>query len=238
MTTHILHGVPNNLDLFETNELQFKQLDDKKYEITEDLLTLSCAWYRIRKNKGNHVSPSISNLLQKELFTYVAKEDRALADQIRDYYNKKFMVMVLKDQRLTTFRRALQNYLIGDARKFVESTIPMIYRLPEFYVNDIKFDLIQHDFEKVIPNPTNHTRRTQLIPVDSLYKNNKLGKTIEYWLKDEHNYAYRFSLLTTNPLLGLWNNIFTNDSVTLTISVGKTRRDNLQFFDILSILGD
>jgi hypothetical protein len=216
----------------------------KKYEIietTEDLLALSCAWYRIRQDKHT-LQPHVTSLLSDALFRHVTPEDRTKAEEVRDYYNKKFMVMTLKDQRLTQFRQDLKDYLLGDSKKFTEKTVPMVYRLPEFHAHDVEFDVIQREFEKDIPEFDRFTRKTidksvRLTPVKGFKKNSKTrGKFTEYWLKDSKNRAYRFGLTATNPLIGLWDTQFKNGDMVLNIKMQASRRDELQYFNIGSIL--
>jgi hypothetical protein len=216
----------------------------KKYEIietTEDLLALSCAWYRIRQDKHT-LQPHVTSLLSDALFRHVTPEDRTKAEEVRDYYSKKFMVMALKDLRLTQFRHDLKEYLLGNPNKFTEKTVPMVYRLPEFHAHDVEFDVIKRDFEKDIPEFNTLTRRTinksvRLTPVKGFKKNSKIrGKFTEYWLKDSSNRAYRFGLTATNPLIGLWDMQFNNGDMVLNLNTQAARRDELQYFNIGSIL--
>jgi hypothetical protein len=216
----------------------------KKYEIietTEDLLALSCTWYRIRQSKHT-LQPHVSSLLSENLFRHVTPEDRTKAEEVRDYYSKKFMVMALKDQRLTQFRQDLKDYLVGDSKKFTEKTVPMVYRLPEFHAHDVEFDIIKRDFEKDIPEFNTLTRRTinksvRLTPVKGFKKNSKTrGKFTEYWLKDSKNRAYRFGITATNPLIGLWDMQFNNGDMVLNLNIQASCRDELQYFNIGSIL--
>ena len=217
----------------------------KKYEVietTEDLLALSCAWYRIRQDKPNTLQPHISSLLSESLFRHVNAEDREMANEVRDYYSKKFMVMTLKDQRLTNFRQDLKDYLLSDGNKFTEKTIPMVYRMPEFYIHDVAFDEIKIDFEKTIPKFDSLTRKTternvRLTPIKSFKKNSKSrGKIVEYWLKDSKNHAYRFGIRQENTLLGLWDMAFNSGEIIVNLNVQAGRRDDLEFFNIGSIL--
>lgn len=216
----------------------------KRYQViesTEDLLALSCAWYRIR-NSNHPLQPHITNLLEDALFNNLRPEDREMANKVRDYYTKKFMVMTLKDQKLTMFRQDLKDYLVGDDNKFVEKTIPMVYRMPEFYMHDVAFDEIKIDFEKTIPKFDSLNRRVtehnvKLTPIKSFKKNSKSrGKSVEYWLKDSRNHAYRFSIKQENTLLGIWNTLFNAGEMTISLNVQASRRDDLEFFNIASIL--
>jgi hypothetical protein len=172
----------------------------------------------------------------------VTPEDRTKAEEVRNYYSKKFMVMALKDQRLTQFRHDLKEYLLGNRNKFTEKTVPMVYRLPEFHAHDVEFDVIQREFKKDIPEFDRFTRKTidksvRLTPVKGFKKNSKIrGKFTEYWLKDSSNRAYRFSLTATNPLIGLWDTQFKNGDMILNLKMQASRRDELQYFNIGSIL--
>ena len=230
--------------LFSIDYGQKESSNIKRYQVietTEDLLALSCAWYRIR-NANHTLQPHITNLLADELFNHLRPEDREMADKVRDYYTKKFMVMTLKDQKLTMFRQDLKDYLVGAGNKFVEKTIPMIYRMPEFYVHDVAFDEIKIDFEKTIPKFDSLTRRVternvKLTPIKSFKKNSKSrGKFVEYWLKDSRNHAYRFGIRQENTLLGLWDTLFNSGEMTISLNVQTSRRDDLEFFNIGSIL--
>jgi hypothetical protein len=55
-------------------------------------------------------------------------------------------------------------------------------------------------------------------------------------LKDSKNRAYRFGLTATNPLIGLWDTQFKNGDMVLNIKMQASRRDELQYFNIGSIL--
>ena len=118
----------------------------------------------------------------------------------------------------------------------------MIYRMPEFYVHDVAFDEIKIDFEKTIPKFDSLTRRVternvKLTPIKSFKKNSKSrGKFVEYWLKDSRNHAYRFGIRQENTLLGLWDTLFNSGEMTISLNVQTSRRDDLEFFNIGSIL--
>jgi hypothetical protein len=63
------------------------------YEISQDLLALSVCWARYRKVRDEPgLHPTITKLLDSELFRLVTEDDIAQANVIRDYYSKKIMV--------------------------------------------------------------------------------------------------------------------------------------------------
>lgn len=225
----------SNITLMET----YSPDHVKKYEVietTEDLLALSTTWYRLRNNNVNVGVPEISTLLSEKLFQRVTEEDRIKANEIRDYYSKKLMVMTLKEMKLTTFRKDLAEYLNGDSRKFTEKTLPMVYRLPEFHERDVQFDKVKTSFKLEIPNLQNFKKiPVTLYPVITFKKTNIRGKFIEYWMKDENDYAYRFALQHFDALLGLWEKEFSKPYTKLEVNVIPKRQDDLTYLQITSI---
>lgn len=214
------------------------------YETSEDVLALSCAWYRLRTDskKGEKVNVyrSVTSLLSDQLFDYIEEQDRLLANEIRNYYSKKLMVLNLKDQKLTPFRQDLNELLHGEAKKniFVEKMLPLVYRLPEFYFSDVEFDKIKINFKKEIPNyvrTVSGIETKTLYPVASHFKNNKRIKTYEYWFKDDDDYAHRFCVKPDNPLLGLWNQIFNQPQLRLNFYYACARRDDLEFYNLANV---
>ena len=137
---------------------QFMNTDNvKKYEVfetTEDVLALSVTWHRLRPQLSHNIN-IISNpssrptkLTDTILFREMIQEDRDKADVIRDYYSKKLMVITLRDQRISKFRKDLSTFIHGDSKVVKEELMPIIYRLPEFYEYDTEFDIMVRDLNK------------------------------------------------------------------------------------------
>lgn len=212
----------------------------KKYEIidsVEDLLVLSCAWHRIRKT-NQPTRPSIISLVSQELFQSITQEDRDLAAEVRDYYSKKLMVLVLKEQRLTPFRQDLNIFLHNDPKKFTENFMPLVYRLPEFYEYDKKFDEMKPQFETKMP-PGYKTLSVKLCKLSSVHKirkHNKNTKVTEYWFKGDDNYAYKFSIDPVNMLTPIWDREFESGLVTGTFNTFLDSRDGFPFYAIKNIV--
>lgn len=212
----------------------------KKYEIietAEDLLVLSCAWHRIRKS-NQPIRASISSLMSEQLFQNIEPEDHTHASEIRDYYSKKLMVLVLKEQRLTPFRQDLNTFLNSDSKKFTENFIPLVYRLPEFYNYDKKFDELRPQFESKITGEyrTMTVKLCTLTSVHKFRKNSKHVKMDEYWFKGDDGYAYRFALDPSNMLSPLWQREFDNGSLTGTFNVYMEIRDGFPYYKIRNIV--
>lgn len=212
----------------------------KKYgiiETVEDLLVLSCAWYRIRKS-NQPIRAAISSLMSEQLFQNIEPEDHAKASEIRDYYSKKLMVLVLKEHRLTPFRQDLNTFLNSDSKKFTENFIPLVYRLPEFYEYDKKFDELKTHFESKIKGAHRslEVKLCNLTSVHKFRKSNKHSKIDEYWLKGDDGYAYRFAVDPSNMLAPLWNREFDSGSLSGTFNVYLEIRDDFPYYKIRNIV--
>lgn len=210
----------------------------KKYEIietTEDLLALSCAWFRLRKS--NKLILGISSLTSEELFKSIIDTDREFANVIRDYYSKKLMVLVLKEKKLSHFRQDLNTFLHNDSKKFTENFIPMVYRLPEFYEYDKKFDELKEQFKNKLPELElrNSIKECELFPVYKFTKIVSKRKSNEYWLKDKNSVAYKFSLDPKNPILQLWDKTYSSNVINGTFAIEKTIHDDFHYFTINGI---
>jgi hypothetical protein len=207
-------------DLFRDIENQ----EIKKYEVfdtTEDLLVLSCVWSRIRnlpirkagtvllKNTigGIILSNPINSITDKSLFENITEEDRILARKIRDYYSKKIMMLKLKQKTLTKYREDLNVFVHSDGKKFTQEVIGMVYRLPEFYENDILLDKIFADKVKIVKKCHSSRQTKVLTYIDTSVINNSRSKSLDYWFVDEDNQVVNINLAQDNPLVDIWEDI-------------------------------
>lgn len=204
------------------------------YEISKDLLALSVCWARYRKTKhtpGLH--PTITKLLDSELFRLVTEEDIAQAEVIRDYYSKKIMVLKLKNEGFTAFREDLNTFIHGNGKTFKESMLPLAYRLPEFYEYDVEFEKMAFEYNREVKRyeyPYEiHT--IQLKFVKKLAVNTKHNKRKEYWFSDRYNNLVLISLDSHNPLLSLMD-IAVKNEITIHGTVRKSSRDGLEYLKV------
>lgn len=207
------------------------------YEISKDLLALSVCWYRYRKEKDqayNVLSPTITKLLDSELFRLTTQEDIEQANIIRDYYSKKIMVWKLKNINLSSFRQDLNSFIHSNGQTFKESMLPLAYRLPEFYEYDVEFEKMAFEHNKEIksydPYAINETR--QLKFVKKLTVNKKHSKAKEYWFTDTHNNLVNLKLDSSNPLLGLLDNVVTKGNMIINTKYKKNYRDGNEYLTL------
>lgn len=212
----------------------------KQYEVfesPEDVLALSVAWKRLR-DKGS--SPT-GKLLDKILFENVTQTDKDEANVIRDYYSKKFMMKTLlgNGSALSPFRQEIAKIINSDGKIINKNAFGPVYYLPMFYEYDCQLDYVKHcvsitQESKDNPAPKVIRRHKELIPIKRIEKNSKNSKVVEYWLKNEKQNSANVIVITKdNPLLNVWDHIFTSNKV-LQISGGYEfkKLDNFEYFSI------
>jgi hypothetical protein len=206
------------------------------YEFEDDILAISCAWKRQRDDAPAEYR--YSKMTDRKLFDSVTTDDRESARLVRDYYSKKVMMLTLKGQPLTRFRKDLNTYIHGDTNCATEELFPLIYKLPDFYEYDIKIDEIKTSLEdrlKGVKLEKMHGKQSSfdLTPITSVKKHNKRINTIEYWFSGKSNTPVLIQLEPKNPLLHIWNNMFSSKKV-LQIS-GMSFVKSMDDFEYLSI---
>jgi hypothetical protein len=205
------------------------------YEISQDLLALSVCWARYRKVRNEPgLHPTITKLLDSELFRLVSEEDIAQANVIRDYYSKKIMVWKLKNISLTSFREDLNSFIHSDGKTFKETMMPLAFRLPEFYEYDVEFEKMSFEYNKEVKrhDSVHVTNRKHLTYIKSLSVNTKRLKKIEYWFSDSHNNLVQMNVETHNPLNSLLEKVVTNGSIELEGRYGTRNRDGNEFLKV------
>ena len=205
------------------------------YEISQDLLALSVCWARYRKIRNDSgPQPTITKLLDSELFRLVTEEDITQANVIRDYYSKKIMVLKLKNEGFTAFREDLNTFIHSDGKMFKESMLPLAYRLPEFYEYDVEFEKMAFEYNREVKrNDDPHVVTVkQLKFVKKLSVNTKRQKRKEYWFSDRHNNLVLLSVESSNPLLSLMDMTVDKNDITIKGSIRKSTRDGLEYLKV------
>jgi len=212
----------------------------KKYEVfetTEDILALSVTWQRLRPLINASNSPNIrpTKLTDSILFKKIIQEDRDKAERIRDYYSKKLMVITLREQRISKFRKDLSTFVHGDSKVVKEELMPIIYRLPEFYDYDIEFDKMVRELNTRFEFPENTSAWSgtkTLKPIKKFVVKHRINKFSEYWLKDDDNKLCKIEIPIDNKLNHLWEHFFEQDSVPLVGLYKHMERDGISYFHL------
>ena len=205
------------------------------YEICQDLLALSVCWARYRKVRDEPgLHPTITKLLDSELFRLVTEDDIAQANVIRDYYSKKIMVWKLKNINLTPFRQDLNTFIHSDGKTFKESMLPLAYRLPEFYEYDVEFEKMSFEYNKEVKriNDLHVVTVKQLKFIKQLSVNNRRAKRKEYWFSDSSNNLVTFSIEPHNPLISLLDKTLNDTELTIAGNYRKSLRDGNEYLRV------
>lgn len=215
----------------------------KKYEVfetTEDILALSVTWHRLRPlishGISNIVNPSNrpTKLTDAVLFKEMIQEDRDKANVIRDYYSKKLMMINLRGQRISNYRKDLSAFIHGDCKVVKEEMMPLIYRLPEFYDYDISTDEMFRGLDTRFEDSRIASETIKTVsPVNKFVVKRKSGKYNEYWLRDEQNRPCRIEIDSSNQLMHLWEYFFEKNSLSLDCISKFEERDNIAFYKII-----
>ena len=213
----------------------------KKYEVfesTESIITLSVAKHRL--NTEHQV---FYKLTDRELYSKVTPADRIKADEIKDYYSKKIMMLKLKGTgKLTPFRDDLNNLIHSDGLVFRESTLGLAYSLPYFYKYDTELDKViaQVDKDQNFKNielkggPSILHLTETLTPLQTIKRNTKHSKKVQYWFKDSKlNAAVLIEIGEKNQLQHLWDYIFdTEKSIKIVGNYSRRVLDDFEYFSV------
>ena len=234
-----LSGGHTAWDIFSNTE------NVKKYEVfetTEDILALSVTWHRLRPliSHGfisNIVNPSNrpTKLTDRILFKEMIQEDRDKAERIRDYYSKKLVIITLRDQRMSKFRKDLSTFVHGDSKIVKEEMMPLVYRLPEFYEYDTEFDLMVRDLNKQFEFPDNTAAwlGTKILkPLKKFVVKLRTNKFSEYWLKDQDDKPCKIEIPIENKLNHLWEHFFKQEAVPIQGYFKHMERDGINYFHL------
>lgn len=247
---NVISGVNRNSNIFSgLNNLSGSVTWDsnsngnvKKYEVfetSEDILALSVTWHRLRL-LGNRIINTIrpTTLTDNILFTEINQEDRNRADIIRDYYSKKLIVMTLRGQRISKFRKDLNTFIHGDCKIVKEEMMPLIFRLPEFYDYDIQLQEMFSDLNKQFEDTEDQAYgaayggKKILKPMKKFVVKLRTNKFSEYWLKDDDNKAYKIEIPIENKLNHLWEHFFEQESIPLQGHFRHMERDGINYFHL------
>lgn len=210
------------------------------FELKEDLITLAASWYRYRKLRNERHNSTygltIESLTSKDLFEFVNEDDLSLADQIKNYYSKKFMLLKLKGVPFTQYRLDLNDLVHGDAKTVKESSFALAYYLPDFYFHDQEFDTLLVDYNKevITDNRLIGVRPTKLKLVKTFKIQRKRIRKNECWFVDEHKNLVNMNTDLNNPLMSLLEKHVT-DFVNVEGVFLKRKRDDYEFLEVSNL---
>ncbi len=229
-------------DFFNLNETSpwSREKKDDKVKTELDLLVLSSALYRLRtttpKNEGTYHIHGMS-LEDPTLSNKVLPEDYILADNIKEHFGQKLMMLKLKSVPLTKFREDLNSFLHGNwhtdpAGVFIypKNFVGMVYKLPYLYEYDMSIrDVFESEYQEIVgPQTVKGEKKLELIKVITPVRKN--FNNVEYWFSDDKNNRVMVSVEKNNPLMSVFDSLVKNP-INIKGKFEMRRKDSTQFYN-------
>jgi hypothetical protein len=123
---------------------------------------------------------------------------------IRRYYRNRLTLQSFKEQGMSQFRKDLYDFLTMPEHQLRLSYLPMMLRLPAFYLEDVTVDDLVNKYKmpnrskqlQYAGNPEVRTLRF----VDRTYRKTKNQNVRHYWFADETDMLHRLAIEETNKL--------------------------------------
>jgi hypothetical protein len=163
--------------------------------------------------------------------------DRDMAAETRRYYKNKLALRALKSsQELSAFSRDLYDICNGGIMRVCH--MGMLYRLPYFYVEDIRrAELIEHTQSQPTLDVPPYLRESHTLTLrryNRIFHSRKNREGMEYWFHDEATgNAVLWAVDYNNPLRSMVESIWrTQDHVQLkaTYLFGHDRQNDWHFW--------
>jgi len=178
-----------------------KEQDRKPWILDEDPLALSwCSWRIARE--GQCPRPALESCEPTE-------QDRVMANKMRQYFRDNIGFQLLRGTTVSRFRRELYELLTGGPCQ--QRHQGMVWRLPEFYVEDQDRIAIRDRFLDANidwDRYRNQTQELQLQPVKRIVVTRQHHKSVQFWFQDQHGAPLQWSVDSHNCLFelvqGIW----------------------------------
>ena len=241
------------------------------HNLTEDALVLSCVIKRLREKFKDEPEAFITRTssmyypttvngipysMQKNVNSlflsidssliseFILEEDRVLADAIRQYYNYKLMIITLRNEPLSLFRKNLNVFLTSNHYDqsqawydYTDNELRMAYKLPYFYEYDQQLEtkIFDGSYKEIIDTAVDkrHGETVRLSYLGKLNANQKSKGTFEYWFKNADGHRFQLRIDKTNVLLPIWEKHIIDHEI-VTTAFTKIKRDQLEFYSVIS----
>lgn len=199
----------------------------KIIDTMEDLITLSVTLQRMQRANSTLGYMSLTHPSVKESVTDI---DRARADSIKTYYEKRLLLLTLQGHHLTKWRTDLSALLRNQTTKYEEKYMGMAHKLPYFYDYDISMDQLFENsiYAKVKSTERNGSKKLKFLR--SMKNEQKFQKFMEYWFIDEQGDKHMMFFDKDNTLLPLFDRLIDNGHIVVDGTYVKRKKDNREFF--------
>jgi hypothetical protein len=199
----------------------------KIIDTMEDLITLSVTLQRMQRANSTLGYMSLTHPSVKESVTDI---DRARADSIKAYYEKRLLLLTLQGHHLTKWRTDLSALLRNQTTKYEEKYMGMAQKLPYFYDYDISMDQLFENsiYAKVKSTERNGSKKLKFLR--SMKNEQKFQKYMEYWFTDEQGDKHMMFFDKDNTLLPLFDRLIDDGHIVVDGTYVKRKKDNREFF--------
>lgn len=216
-----------DLELFE------KERDHRPLTEKADPLALSWAAYHVWEKFPGRRWADWNDL---EVFDH----DREIAKETRRYYRNKLALRALKGNgEQTRFAQDLYDICNGGVMRYCHKGL--LYRLPYFYVEDIRrAELQEHtQAQPTVDNVPPYLRGETTLHLERygrIFRSRRSGETMEYWFHDrDTGYAVKWPVAYDNPLRSLVDHYFRTVErpvITAKLALGHDRITDFQYWVI------
>jgi hypothetical protein len=173
-----------------------------KASFSDDPLALSCASYRLYKEEPQRRFTNID-------LVKATPEDRVQAQAIRDYYNQRYTMRVLKGGKLTEYQQKTAQFLSG-LHHLTTEELGLLYKLPYFYEEDRALEQVvaaTTSTEFRLPHLSEMSLYT-LTPVVEIFKSRKSGEFVEFVYQDQNNQAVMMIVRASDNMVAMLRGLF------------------------------
>lgn len=217
-------------DLFATTYTAYAE---KETEFKDDPLVLSVSLKEIWTRTEQYYS-----IEDERVLANVTDEIRAVAENIRKYYSKKYFWQNLKSSnRMSDYRQRVSYLLENRVRTCKDKDIGIYFKLPWFYEEDIVYE----DFKKqyTVDNLPRLAYNDKPIKAEitlkflkTTFSYQRKRKIERFWFTDDL-YLYGLELETGNPLLTMFKDILaTKQEHTFESYISQDRVDQMYFYKL------
>lgn len=178
-----------------------------KASFPDDPLALSCASYRLYKEEPQRRFTNID-------LVNATTEDRVQAQAIRDYYNQRYTMRVLKGKQLTEYQQKTAQFLSG-LHHLTTEELGLLYKLPYFYEEDRALEQVVSkttSTEFRLPHLSEMTEYT-LVPLVEIFKSRKAGEFVEFVYQDQNNQAVVMIVRASDNMATMLRGLFRQPSI-------------------------
>jgi hypothetical protein len=173
-----------------------------KASFSDDPLALSCASYRLYKEEPQRRFTNID-------LVNATQEDRVRAQAIRDYYNQRYTMRVLKGRQLTEYQQKTAQFLSG-LHHLTTEELGLLYKLPYFYEEDRALEQVVAETNSVefrLPHLSEMNQYT-LVPLVEIFKSRKSGEFVEFVYQDQNNQAVMMIVRAGDNMVSMLRGLF------------------------------